>query len=287
MPASRMPSLHLLWYCRCRRRHAAANSCLVVVLVCIGKQLGRAGVAVRVPGQAPRAPRTRGALVAQLQGVDAEGLRAIDLELRAGAVALLLGPSGAGKSSLLRLLAGGSPTAAVVFDVSALPRPLPVLDAVALGSPAPMIQAVCAEAFETNWREKTCIPHTRTSKWKAHCFVELERQRQHCRQDEVNVLSAPLQRLLLLDEALDNLPRPLRTRFAADLRAAARAVGFAVVSSTHCLAGDVRWISEAADDVLILENGRLRQTLCPGEPADMYALQSYAALRCRLGTTNA
>jgi len=114
---------------------------------------------------------------------------------------------------------------------------------------------------------------SKTDRWKALCLSSLQRQ-------------SASHRLLLLDEVLDSLPRPLRAGFAADVRAAARAAGFAVVSSTHCLKGDVTWMAEAADEVWVLERGRLRRVLQLAQASGLDALREYAALRCRLGSVN-
>eukprot|EP00929_Paragymnodinium_shiwhaense_P010283 TRINITY_DN11486_c0_g2_i5.p1 TRINITY_DN11486_c0_g2~~TRINITY_DN11486_c0_g2_i5.p1 ORF type:complete len:221 (-),score=47.50 TRINITY_DN11486_c0_g2_i5:7-669(-) len=193
--------------------------------------------------------------------------------------ALLVGPSGAGKSTLLRLLADGEPKAAEVFEVAAA-RPVPILDETWKSRDAPDLSAPAAEALSAHWRGASTGTSSRTYRWKAFCVSALDAQQQLA--EDVGPS------LLLLDEVFDALqPSSLRRVFAADLLAAARSAGFAALVATHCLKGDVSWLAESVDQVVILEQGRIRRTLRPRtNSADAAALQEYATLRSRLGTVN-
>lgn len=195
-------------------------------------------------------------------------LRAVDLELRRSKTIVALGVSGSGKSTLLKLLAAGTPEAAGDFFMDpSLRRPMQVIDGDAIRAAAVPndmdLQEVKAWGVESSPRS------ARSMKWKARCAHAL--------------FEYP--GLLLLDEVLDVMPRPLRLRFAADICFAAMNSDFAVVSATHCLAADISWLRESCQEVWILEHGELR-CLCPQTQRDFEEIERYAALRCRMGSVN-
>jgi thiamine transport system ATP-binding protein len=63
-------------------------------------------------------------------------------------------------------------------------------------------------------------------------------------------------RLLLLDEPLSSLDRPLRSRLAGDLREIFVATGTTAIHVSH----DVRELAVVADRIAVLVHGRIRQS---------------------------
>eukprot|EP00434_Breviolum_minutum_P021768 symbB.v1.2.019214.t1/scaffold1565.1/size111341/1 len=190
-------------------------------------------------------------------------LRSIDLELCRGSTIFTLGCSGSGKSTLLKLLADGTPEAAAelacheemlageFFMDTSLQRPIEIIDADAIR--AAMVPNDMELQEIRSWGVESSPRSARSVKWKVR------------------------------------MGRPLRLRFAEDIRTAATGSNFAVVAATHCflnatsLAADVSWLRESCDEVWILDHGELR-CLCPQERRDYEEIERYAALRCRMGS---
>lgn len=233
-----------------------------------------------------------GTLLARWRQVNANGgaLKGIDLEVRTGRIIVAVGSSGAGKSTLLKLLAEGHPESAEVFEMApCLPRPLEVLVGSMVTDTSPQVLSFEEEAdLRRVWStEPSACSRSKTARWKARCLQSLSAQQARARAQMSQVYDDRPASLLLLDEVLDLMPRPLRLRFASELQAAVGKAGsFGVVMATHCLGGDISWLMDVCDEAWILEQGQLRQTLRLKEKSARAELTAYAALRSRIGTVN-
>jgi thiamine transport system ATP-binding protein len=85
--------------------------------------------------------------------------------------------------------------------------------------------------------------------------------------------------LLLMDEPLGSLDRPLRERLTVELRALLHDLGVAVVHVTH----DQHEALAIADRVVLLRDGRVVQS---GPPADVWRAPADAEVARFLGFTN-
>jgi len=221
----------------------------------LGRGLEVRDLTVRYPG--PRAGRRHGARIA---------VHAANLHLGQGASMALVGPSGSGKSSLLMALAGvvestGSihfngedltrvPTHrrgfGLVFQDGQLFNHLSVAQNIAFGlrvrgdSRAQQSRRVAELLNLVGLPDAADRPVTQLSGG--------ERQR-----IALARTLAPRPRLVLLDEPLSSLDADLRTRLAADVRAALTASGASWIVVTH----DLSEAESMADAVVTMRDGTL------------------------------
>ena len=208
----------------------------------------------------------------------------VSLQVRRGEVLALLGPSGSGKTSLLRAVAGlEQPVAGTV-----------TWDGVDVTTTAPH-----QRGFGLVFQDFALFPHldvagnvgfgTRgAGVAEALALVGLagyERRRidtlsgGEAQRVAVARALAPRPGLLLLDEPLGSLDRPLRERLTGDLRRLLHELDVAAVHVTH----DQHEALAIADRVALLRNGRVVQE---GAPADVLRAQADEWVARFLGFTN-
>jgi thiamine transport system ATP-binding protein len=214
----------------------------------------------------------------------APALDGVDLELAEGERLALLGPSGSGKSTLLRVIAG-------------LQRP----DAgrVLLDERDVTTEAAHRRGIGLMFQDGALFPHRDVEGnvsfgLRMASVAPVQRERRVAEVLELVGLSgyerrsvatlsggerqrvalaralAPDPGLLLLDEPLGSLDRPLRERLLVDLEALFERLGRAVVVVTH----DVAEAFALADRVAVVRAGRVVQVAAPDElwarPADAW-----------------
>ena len=263
--------------------NAGQAAALAVVLMILTADRGaRRGPDRRAAGDAVSALRVE-SVALSFDGVPA--LAGVDLALAEGERLAVLGPSGSGKSTLLRVIAGlERPDAGRVLiddrdvrgragaparnraDVPGR-RPLPPprrrgqrrLRAPDGGSPG---------AAARTTRVAEVLDLVGLAGYERRSVATLsggERQRVALAR-----ALAPDPALLLLDEPLGSLDRPLRERLLADLESLFERLGRAVVVVTH----DVGEAFALADRVAVVRAGRVVQAAAPDElwarPADAW-----------------
>ncbi|WP_205967379.1 ABC transporter ATP-binding protein [Aquisalinus luteolus] len=211
----------------------------------------------------------------------------VSLKARAGEVTCLFGPSGCGKTTLLRLAGGLMPVQAgeillddeliggkgrdiapekravgLVFQEGALFPHLTVAKNVAFGLSGPDKQAKAAEllalvglaGFEKRY------PHTLSGGQQQR--VALARA------------LAPEPRVLLFDEPYASLDTQLRRDLREQARRMIRRTGTIGIVVSH----DPEEVLEMADSIVVLEEGRLRQSGSPAQIHDQPATEKIAAM---------
>jgi thiamine transport system ATP-binding protein len=211
-------------------------------------------------------------------------LAGVDLELAEGERLAVLGPSGSGKSTLLRVIAGlQRPDAGRVLlggrDVTEVPAHrrgvgLMFQDGVLFphrdveGNVAFGLRMERIPAAKRNARVAEVLELVGLVGYEQRSVATLsggERQRVALAR-----ALAPDPALLLLDEPLGSLDRPLRERLLADLAALFERLGRAVLVVTH----DVGEAFALADRVAVVREGRIVQAAAPdhlwARPADAW-----------------
>lgn len=232
-------------------------------------------------------------LAATVRFGDVAALDAVDLAVDGAEVMAILGPSGSGKSTLLRSVAGLQPLSAGTVeldgvDVSRVPphrrgvglmfqdRALfPHLDAaanIAFGlrmrrQPAAQIEARVAELLEV-----VGLPGAGSR--SVHTLSGGEQQRVALARS-----LAPEPEVLLLDEPLGALDRPLRERLVVELRELFERLDVTVVSVTH----DHAEAFALADRLAVMDRGRVLQV---GSPAEVWGRPASARVASLLGFAN-
>jgi thiamine transport system ATP-binding protein len=208
---------------------------------------------------------------------DTVALDGIDLEVADGEVLCVLGPSGCGKSTLLRAVAGLEPPAAgrvawggadlagvpphhrnlgLMFQDHTLFPHRDVLGNVAFGL---RMQRLPPPRVDARARELLALvglagyEHRRVSELSGG-----EQQRVALAR-----ALAPAPRLLMLDEPLGSLDRPLRDRLVLELRDLFVRLGLTALFVTH----DHDEAFAIADRVAVMRGGRIEQV---GPPADVW-----------------
>jgi len=231
-----------------------------------------------------------GARVA-FDGVSA--LAGVDLAVEAGEVVALLGPSGSGKSTLLRSVAGLQP-----LDAGEV-----LVDGVELGTTPPHRRGV-----GLMFQDHALFPHrdvganvafglrmqgrpTAERRRRVAELLELvglpgteARRIQTLSGGEQQRIAlaralAPEPRVLLLDEPLGALDRPLRERLVSELRDLFRTLGLTVLAVTH----DQVEAFALATRIVLLDAGQVLQT---GTPAAVWEQPSTVRAAQLLGFSN-
>ncbi|MGK2947906.1 MAG: ABC transporter ATP-binding protein [Acidimicrobiales bacterium] len=220
-------------------------------------------------------------------------LDAVDLAVAPGELLAVLGPSGSGKSTLLRAVAGLQPLdrGAVLLDGAVVDGRPPHQRDVGLmfqdHALFPHLDVGANVAFglrmqglrhrDTTARVAELLDLVGLAGFGARPVATLSGGEQQ-RVALARAL-APSPSLLLLDEPLGSLDRPLRERLVAELRTLFSALDLTVVAVTH----DQSEAFALADQLAIMDGGRVVQT---GPPAAVWAAPAHVTAARLLGFTN-
>jgi thiamine transport system ATP-binding protein len=224
---------------------------------------------------------------------DATALAGVDLTVAAGEVVVILGPSGSGKSTLLRTVAGLQPLDAGVVTIDGVDqsRTPPHRRGVGLmfqdHALFPHLDVAGNVAF--GLRMQGASPAARADRvtqlldlvglpgMEARAVQTLsggEQQRVALARS-----LAPEPRVLLLDEPLGALDRPLRERLVEELRGLFVRLELTVVAVTH----DQHEAFALADRLVVVDSGRVLQA---GAPAEVWGAPRSEPVARLLGFTN-
>jgi len=196
---------------------------------------------------------------------DLVAVRAVDLDVRAGAVTVLMGRNGSGKSSLLWAIAGAGPRRAGSVAVEGRdPAALGAAAARALVGLVPQTpsdllyrETVAAECEEADRESGVAAGTCRSLLASLLSDVEASRHPRDLSEGQRLALVLAIQlsagpRALLLDEPTRGLDYAAKSRLAEHLRAIAEA-GRVVLLATH----DVEFAATVADRVLLMAQGEI------------------------------
>jgi thiamine transport system ATP-binding protein len=220
-------------------------------------------------------------------------LDAVDLDVPAGEVVVVLGPSGSGKSTLLRAVAGLQPLdggqvlidgddvtsvpahrrgVGMMFQDHALFPHLDVGANVAFGLRMQGVTAARAQARVAELLDLVGLPGSEGRVVQTLSGGEQQRV-------ALARSLAPSPSALLLDEPLGALDRPLRERLVGELRQLVARLGVTVAAVTH----DQAEAFALADALVVLDGGRVLQT---GTPASVWGRPVSAQVARLLGFAN-
>ncbi len=224
---------------------------------------------------------------------DLAALDAVDLAVEPGEVVVALGPSGSGKSTLLRAIAGLQPldrghialdgrdlTAVpphrrgigLMFQDHALFPHLDVAANVAFGLRMQGLPPAATVARVTDLLELVGLPGMERRPIQTLSGGEQQRV-------ALARSLAPEPSVLLLDEPLGALDRPLRERLVVELRRLFGGLGLTVVAVTH----DHAEAFALADRLLVMDRGRALQI---GTPPAVWGAPASARVARLLGFAN-
>jgi len=239
-------------------------------------------------------------VTARLEVVDASlhfgttpALDAIDLTVAPGEVVVVLGPSGSGKSTLLRMVAGlqAPDSGSVLLDGSDLALVPPHRRGIGLmfqdHALFPHMDVGANVGFGLRMRRLSggeianrvgelldLVGLPATERRAVQTLSGGEQQRVALARS-----LAPEPALLLLDEPLGALDRPLRERLVLELRQLFTRLGLTVVAVTH----DQSEAFALADRLVVLDAGRVLQE---GSPSAVWGAPASAQVARILGFTN-
>jgi thiamine transport system ATP-binding protein len=222
-----------------------------------------------------------------------DALAGVDLEAAPGEILVILGPSGSGKSTLLRGIAGLQHLDAgrvildgddvtdlaphrrdvgLMFQDHALFPHLDVRANVAFGLRMHRWKRDAAYRRVSELLELVGLPSV------GHRRIQTLSGGEQQRVALARAL-APQPRLLLLDEPLGALDRPLRERLVLELRQLFAQLGVTVIAVTH----DQAEAFALADRLVVMDGGRVLQT---GAPSELWSRPATARVASLLGFTN-
>lgn len=223
----------------------------------------------------------------------AAALDAVDLTVAPGEVVVILGPSGSGKSTLLRAVAGLQSLTAgrvaldgvdmanvpphrrgvgLMFQDHALFPHLGVGANIAFGLRMQGRSSIATTARVAELLDLVGLPGTERRTIQTLSGGEQQRV-------ALARSLAPEPTLLLLDEPLGALDRPLRERLAVELRQLFGRLHLTVVAVTH----DQAEAFALADRLVVVDAGRVLQS---GPPASVWGAPASARVARLLGFTN-
>lgn len=228
----------------------------------------------------------------RFDGAERDALHDVSIGLADGEVLAVLGSSGSGKSTMLRAIAGLTPVSdgrillggrdladvpthrrdvGLMFQEHVLFPHLDVAGNVAFGL---RMQGIARR--DTSGRVAELLELVGLGGFERRAVSSLsggERQRVALAR-----ALAPAPRVLLLDEPMGSLDRALRDRLVEELGALLRDLAMTAVYVTH----DHVEAESIADDLLVLDDGRIRQH---GRPADVAAEPIDAHVARLMGVT--
>jgi thiamine transport system ATP-binding protein len=220
-------------------------------------------------------------------------LDAVDLDIERGEVAVILGPSGSGKSTLLRAVAGLQPLdegtvridgidqartpphrrgVGLMFQDHALFPHLDVASNVGFGLRMQQRDPASIAARVHELLELVGLPGVGTRAVQTLSGGEQQRV-------ALARSLAPEPAVLLLDEPLGALDRPLRERLVGELRSLFRRLQLTVVAVTH----DQQEAFALADRLVVLDAGRVLQS---GPAPEVWGTPVDSTVARLLGFTN-
>ena len=220
-------------------------------------------------------------------------LAGVDLSVDRGEVVAILGPSGSGKSTLLRAVAGLQPLAEGAVTIDGIDRTdtpphrrgvglmfqdhalFPHLD---VGANIAFGLRMQGQALATARQRTLELLELVGLQGMAGRAIQTLSGGEQQRVALARSL-APEPAVLLLDEPLGALDRPLRERLVDELRDVFARLELTVVAVTH----DQREAFALADRLVVIDAGRLLQV---GAPAAVWAAPSTARVARLLGFTN-
>jgi iron(III) transport system ATP-binding protein len=220
-------------------------------------------------------------------------LDAVDLDVAAGELFVLLGPSGCGKTTLLRAIAGFAPAhsgsiqiagedatelapnrrdSGMVFQSFALWPHLSVADNVAFGLRERRVPKAEARA-----RVERALADVNLGGYGSRRVDELSGGEQQRVALARALVIRP--RCLLLDEPLSNLDANLRRSMRDEIRRICKEFGLTTLYVTH----DQKEALAIADRLAVMQNGRILQI---GTAAQIYRRPASRAVATFVGETN-
>jgi ABC-type sugar transport system ATPase subunit len=208
-------------------------------------------------------------------------LDAIDLDLAAGELLVLVGPSGSGKTTLLRLIAGldKSTAGTIAVDGSTLADVPPhqrnvamVFQTLALYSHLTVRSNLDFGRKGDGQTEKTAV-----ALGISHLLDRYPAELSGGEQQRVALGRAIVKRpaALLLDEPLSSLDAPLRRDLRRELKKLQRELGMPTIYVTH----DQTEALALGDRIAVLDKGQLQQTGTPDEiyhrPANRFVAEFF------------
>ncbi|HEY2412441.1 MAG TPA: ABC transporter ATP-binding protein [Pirellulaceae bacterium] len=212
---------------------------------------------------------------------DTRALDAVDLDVAAGELLVLVGPSGSGKTTLLRLIAGlDEPTAGRIrlgdSDVTGVP-PHRRNVALVFQNLALYSHLTVRGNLEFGQQGVTQVAEVANLLGISHLLDRYPAELSGGEQQRVALGRAIVRQpaALLLDEPLSSLDAPLRRGLRRELKKLQRDLGMPTIYVTH----DQAEALALGDRIAVLDKGRLQQTGTPDEiynrPANRFVAEFF------------